>query len=73
MQADAQRGILGDGHEGYELLDQDRINFASFNHILWVGLMGNTPYPAAPTGMDLRQNRPELLASHQESLQATCN
>jgi hypothetical protein len=25
-------------------------------------MMGNKPYPAEPTGVDLRQNREELLA-----------
>ena len=40
---------------------------ADFNRILWKGLMGNKPYPAAPTGMDLRQNREELLARYRRS------
>ena len=43
-------------------------DFARCNRILWKGLMGNRPYPAAPTGMDLRQNREELLASYRQSL-----
>jgi hypothetical protein len=30
--------------------------------------MGNKPYPAAPTNMDLRQNRKKLLARYQRSL-----
>jgi hypothetical protein len=30
--------------------------------------MGNKPYPAAPTEIDLRQNRKELLARYQRSL-----
>ena len=30
--------------------------------------MGDKPYPAAPTGMDLRQNREELLARYRQSL-----
>jgi len=40
---------------------EDRMDFASYNRILWVGLMGNKPYPATPTGKDLRQNREKLL------------
>ena len=40
----------------------------TYNRILWTGLMGDQPYPAAPTGMDLRQNREELLAKHERSL-----
>jgi hypothetical protein len=30
--------------------------------------MGDKPYPAAPTGIDLRQNREKLLADYQRSL-----
>jgi hypothetical protein len=30
--------------------------------------MSSQPYPAAPTGMDLSQNREELLAGHERSL-----
>jgi len=30
--------------------------------------MGNKPYPATPTGMDLRQNREELLERYRRSL-----
>jgi hypothetical protein len=39
-----------------------------FNRVLWKGLMGNKPYPAAPTGLDLRQNRDKLLASYRQSI-----
>ena len=31
--------------------------------------MGNKPYPAAPTGIDLRQDREELLARYRRSLE----
>ena len=30
--------------------------------------MGNKPYPSAPTGKDLRQNRKKLLAYYEQSL-----
>ena len=30
--------------------------------------MGGKPYPATPTGLDLRRNRAELLARHRQSL-----
>jgi len=30
--------------------------------------MGDKPYPAAPTGKDLRQNRDQLLADYRSSL-----
>jgi YVTN family beta-propeller protein len=51
--------------EGMDFSSEDRFNFADYNRILWKGLMGDKPYPAAPTGLDLRQNRKELLARHQ--------
>jgi hypothetical protein len=44
------------------------MDFASYNRILWAGLMGNQPYPAALSGTDLRLNRAVLLADHQTSL-----
>ena len=53
---------------GMDFTSEDRFDFVVYNCILWEGLMGDAPYPAAPTGMDLRQNREELLASYQESL-----
>ncbi len=31
-------------------------------------MMGDKAYPAGPTGLDLRQNRKQLLASYQRSL-----
>jgi len=42
--------------KGMDFNDADRVDGVTFNHILWKGLMGNRPYPAAPTGVDLRQN-----------------
>lgn len=50
--------------EGMDFTSEDRFDFARYNRILWQGLMGDRPYPAAPTGMDLRQNRAELLARY---------
>jgi len=49
---------------GMDFTSEDRMNFAAFNRITWAGLMGDQPYPAAPTGLDLRQNREELLARY---------
>ena len=40
--------------EGMDFTAEDRFDFAVYNRILWAGLMGDQPYPAAPTGMDLR-------------------
>ena len=51
--------------KGMDFTCEDRFDFARYNRILWKGLMGNKTYPAAPTGMDLRQNREELLARYQ--------
>jgi hypothetical protein len=55
--------------EGMDFTVEDRFDFARYNRILWTGLMGNTPYPAAATGLDLRQNREELLAHYRRSLE----
>ena len=54
--------------QGMDFTTEDRLNPEDFNRILWRGLMGEKPYPAAPTGIDLRQNRDKLLARHQRSL-----
>jgi hypothetical protein len=34
----------------------------------WEGLMGDRPYPTAPTGTDLSQDREELLKQYRECL-----
>jgi hypothetical protein len=51
-----------------DFTDADRVDGGVFNRILWKGLMGDRPYPAAPTGKDLRQNREKLLADYHRSL-----
>jgi DNA-binding beta-propeller fold protein YncE len=53
---------------GMDFSSEDKFNFAVYNHILWKGLMGNKPYPAASTGKDLRINRKEYLANYQQFL-----
>ena len=53
--------------KGMDFTSEDRFDFATYNRILWKGLMGNQSYPAEPTGMDLRQNRAELLARYRQS------
>jgi hypothetical protein len=55
--------------KGMDFTSEDRMDFAQYNHILWKGMMGNRPYPAAPTGLDLRQNRDKLLARYRRNLQ----
>ena len=54
--------------KGMDFSDADRIDSAVYNRILWKGMMGNRPYPAGPTGLDLRKNRKELLANYRRSL-----
>jgi len=54
--------------KGMDFSSEDKFNFARYNRILWKGLMGNKPYPAASTGKDLRQNRKEYLANYRQSL-----
>ncbi|MDR3726340.1 MAG: putative Ig domain-containing protein [Terracidiphilus sp.] len=49
---------------------EDEFDFAQYNRVLWRGLMGNRPYPAKPNGRDLRQNREQLLARYQRTLQS---
>jgi len=54
--------------KGMDFTDADRVDAADYNRILWKGLMGDKPYPTASTGLDLRQNRAELLARYWRSL-----
>ncbi len=54
--------------QGLDFTDADRVDAGGFNRILWEGMMGNKPYPAAPSHKDLRQNRDELLARYRQSL-----
>ena len=35
---------------GMDFSAEDRFDFATYNRILWTGLMGNRPYPSRPTG-----------------------
>jgi hypothetical protein len=49
--------------------DADLLDPDDYNRILWKGVMGNKPYPATPSGLDLRQNREELLARYRRSLE----
>jgi hypothetical protein len=54
--------------KGMDFSDADRVDPALFNRILWKGMMGDKPYPATSSGMDLRQNRRELLERYRLSL-----
>jgi hypothetical protein len=53
--------------KGMDFEVEDRVDPLDFNHILWKGMMGNQPYPAAPTKTDMRQNRAALLARYRKS------
>jgi YVTN family beta-propeller protein len=60
---------------GMDFSAEDRIDFKQYNHILWRGLMGNRPYPETPTGLDLRNDRAELLRKYraEEKLQSNAD
>ena len=45
--------------KGMDFSKEDLVDGAQFNRILWQGLMGLKPYPATPSGLDLRANRAE--------------
>jgi DNA-binding beta-propeller fold protein YncE len=54
--------------KGLDFSDADRIDSDAFNHILWQGIMGDdVPYPTIRSGLDLRQNRAQLLKHWQEN------
>jgi DNA-binding beta-propeller fold protein YncE len=55
--------------EGMDFTSEDRFDFAAYNRVLWQGLMGDRPYPAGPTGEDLRQGRATLLARYRAALE----
>lgn len=59
--------------KGMDMDDADAVDGESFNRILWKGMRGNKPYPARPSGKDLRQNRDELLAHYRQSLKHPAN
>jgi DNA-binding beta-propeller fold protein YncE len=61
-------GYWAQATKGMDFSDADRIDSAVYNRILWKGMMGNRPYPAGPTGLDLRPNREKLLATYRRSL-----
>ena len=53
--------------KGMDFDAEDLVDPHDFNHILWKGLMGNRPYPAKTTGLDLRQNREAMLARYRRA------
>jgi YVTN family beta-propeller protein len=57
--------------QGMNFTTEDRLPPGQFNRILWEGMMGGKPYPATPTGIDLRLGREKLLADYRRSLKQT--
>ncbi len=47
--------------KGMDFSKEDALDFVKYNKILWEGMMGGKPYPATPSGLDLRNNRAQLL------------
>jgi hypothetical protein len=46
---------------GQDFDQEDDLDTESYNHVLWLGVMGRKPYPALRDGADLSQNREQLL------------
>ncbi len=49
---------------GFDWSQEDRIPAVLFNRILWKGLTGGAPYPAARSGKDLSRDREALRQQH---------
>ena len=49
--------------KGFDFSQEDRVDPEAFNRVIWQGLMGDRPYPTMRSGVDLRQNRVQLLKS----------
>ena len=54
---------------GMNFASEDKMDFARYNRVLWNGIMGDQPYPAARGGKDLRHNRAQLLTAYRMSQQ----
>jgi len=52
--------------KGMDFSVEDHLDSAKYNHLLWTGTMGDKPYPATRSGLDLRSNRAELLKHYYE-------
>ena len=46
---------------------EDKLDTVKFNHLLWLGTMGNRPYPTVRNGDDLGRNRALLLAQWRQN------
>ncbi|MDB6158475.1 MAG: putative lipoprotein [Gammaproteobacteria bacterium] len=47
--------------QGFTFAKEDLNDASDYNRVLWEGTMGDRPYPAARSGVDLRHNRKKLL------------
>jgi DNA-binding beta-propeller fold protein YncE len=56
--------------KGLNFSSEDLLNGAEYNRILWKGLKDDVSYPAAPSGLNLRNNRAALLSRYR-SVQQT--
>jgi hypothetical protein len=56
--------------KGMDFSVEDRLDPLVFNQVLWQGLMGSKPYPATSSGIDLRENREQLLQQYRTSREA---
>jgi DNA-binding beta-propeller fold protein YncE len=53
--------------KGLDFRDADRVDPVLYNRILWKGMMGNKPYPAALSEKNLRRSREKLDVSYPQS------
>jgi DNA-binding beta-propeller fold protein YncE len=57
-----------DKTKGFDFSIADHLDTDAFNRVLWKGIMGDrVPYPTVRSGLDLRQNRAELLKRWEQS------
>lgn len=53
----------------FDFTVEDKLDAASYNRILWTGIMGEqVPYPAERSGRDLRHNRKQFLDKYRRRL-----
>jgi DNA-binding beta-propeller fold protein YncE len=52
--------------KGMDFSVEDRVDPIAFNRVLWRGMMGSQPYPSESSGVDLRENREQLLQLSRE-------
>ena len=56
--------------KGMDFSVEDHLDTVKFNHVLWVGTMGDRPYPDLRTGEDLRSNRQQLLEKYRREAES---